>query len=226
MIANPPERRRYGELSRAVLVLLNDAPDGLAVLEILDRLATTVPPTPLESQDSPTSPGVTRYEETVRASTAELAKARWLTKSSGTWQITDKGRAAILRFSEPSEFYYAAERRRDPTVPTQAGSAPSDIGDIFAGCFVSLAGSLVGSVIGTIVLFVRMLPDASLALLGGFVAAFVAGVIVGFVASFPIAALADGIGRGVENIWLMGTALAAAISAALTPSLLIAVDAA
>ena len=71
-----------------------------------------------------------------------------------------------------------------------------------------------------------MLPDASLALLGGFVAAFVAGVIVGFVASFPIAALADGIGRGVENIWLMGTALAAAISAALTPSLLIAVDAA
>ncbi len=185
-----------------------------------------MPPTTLESQDSPTSPGVSRYEEAIRSSAIELTKAGWLTKSAGTWRVTDKGRAAISMFSDPVTFYRAAVRRRDPTVTVLCGSPSSDVGDIFASCFLSIVGSLVGAVIGTIVLLVRMLPDPNLGLLGGFAGAFVVGVVVGVIASFPIAGLAVAIGRGVENIWLIGTALAAASSAALTPSLLIAVDAA
>lgn len=227
MIAASTERRN-GELSRAVLILLSDVPDGLAIRDVVDQLAAAVPPTGFESQDRPTSPEVSRYEETIRSSTIELVKAGWMTKSAGTWRVTDKGRAAVSRFPDPVEFYRAAVRRRDPTV--MAPSTPSsDTGDIFAGCFLSLAGSLVGAVIGTVVLLVRMLPDPSLALLGGFAAAFVVGVVVGFVASFPIAGLAVWVGRGpslTENIWLGGTALIAGISAAVTPSLLIAVDAA
>jgi hypothetical protein len=188
---------------------LSDAPDGLAIQEIVDQLAAA--------------------EETIRSSTIELVKAGWLTKTDGTWRVTDKGRAAVSRFPDPVEFYRAAVRRRDPTVVAPSTSASSDTGDIFAGCFLSLAGSLVGAVIGTIVLFVRMLPDPSLALLGGFAAAFVVGVVVGFLASFPIAGLAVWVGRGpslTEHVWLGGTALIAGISAAVTPSLLIAVDAA
>ena len=213
MIAASTERRN-GELSRAVLIQLSDAPDGLAIQDVVDRLAASGPP---------------MAEETIRSSTIELVKAGWLTKSGGTWRVTDKGRAAVSRFPDPVEFYRAAVRRRDPTVVARSTSPSSDTGDIFAGCFLSLAGSLVGAVIGTIVLFVRMLPDPSLAVLGGFAAAFVVGVVVGFLASFPIAGLAVWVGRGpslTENLWLGGTAVIAGISAAVTPSLLISVDAA
>jgi hypothetical protein len=110
---------------------------------------------------------------------------------------------------------------------TQPAAPPdSDVGDIFAGCFLSLAGSLVGTVIGTIALFARMLPDPSIGgLVVGFGAAFVIGVIVGLIAMFPIAALAKYFGGAAENIWLVGTALAAAAGATLTPSILIGVEA-
>jgi len=209
-----------------VLVLLCDAPDGLAIRDVFDQLAADVPPTSVESQDRLTSPGVSRYEVTIRNATSELVKAGWLTKSAGTWRVTDKGRAAVSRFSDPVEFYRAAVRRRDPMLMAPSESPPSDVGDIFAGCFLSLAGALVGSVIGTIVLLMRMLPDLSLGLVGGFAAAFIVGVVVGLLATFPIASLAVGFGRRAESIWLYGTAFVAAISAAVTPSLLIAVNAA
>ncbi|HSL76317.1 MAG TPA: hypothetical protein VK867_05190, partial [Candidatus Limnocylindrales bacterium] len=151
----------------------------------------------------------------------ELAKARWLTKSAGTWQITDMGRAALDRFSDPVALYRAAARGQDPRViPT----ASSDVGDVFAGCFLSIAGSLVGAVIGTIVLFVRMLPDPSLGLVVGFATAFVVGAVLGLLSSFSIAGFAGRFGPHAENVWVTVTALVAAISAALTPSLLIAVD--
>ena len=103
----------------------------------------------------------------------------------------------------------------------------SDIGDPFAGCFLSLAGGLVGSIVGTVVLLIRMLPDLSLiGLVAGFGAAFLVGVVAGLVASFPLAAVAATF-RSVktqENIWLTTTAVVAAIAAAVTPSLLISVE--
>ena len=39
-------------------------------------------------------------------------------------------------------------------------SRNSDVGDVFAGCFLSVAGSLVGSMIGTVAIVLRMLPAA------------------------------------------------------------------
>jgi hypothetical protein len=122
----------------------------------------------------------------------------------------------------------------DPPIP---GLDPTDtasfrdIGDPFAGCFLSLAGSLVGVVIGSVVLAVRMLPGLSPGgLILGLVAGFIAGVVVGLITTWPIAALGIRVGRGAgrvslaENIWLSGTALAAGVGAALTPSLVISVD--
>lgn len=214
---------RYGQLSRGVLALLEGIPDGLAVQDVIDQIALAVPPTPSELVPSQRSPEVSRYEEAVRRSTIAPAKAGWLIKAGGVWRITEKGRRALSRFPDPLAFYRAAIRRRDPDVADTA--APSDVGDIFAGCFLALAGSLVGAVVGTIVLLVRMLPDVSLSLIGGFGAAFVVGVVVGFIASFPMASFAITFGPRAENVWLGGTALAAAAAAALTPSLLISVDA-
>ena len=221
-MAQSPEFR-FGELSRGVLVLLEEAPDGLTDRDVLEQLKASVPPTPSELLDSATSVGVSRYEESTRVATRELVKARWLTTTGGIWRVTDNGRAALVALPDPVAFYRAAVRRRNPSVTVPP---PSDVGDPFAGCFLSIAGSLVGAVIGTAVLVVRMVPNLGpAAFLGGFGAALVAGVVVGLVAMFPFAGVAMRVGRGQsgrENIWLIGTAVAAAIAAALTPSLLFA----
>lgn len=213
--------RRYAELSRGVLVVLSSAPDGLDVSNVLDQLHAALPPTSSELQDSLKDPAVSRYEEAVRFSTRALVRAGWLTKSAHAWRVTPVGREALEKLSDPLAFYTFAERQRD----LKTLEAPtSDIGDIFAGCFLSLAGGLVGAIIGTLVLLARMLPDPSIGLAIGFAAAFVVGVVVGLIAMFPLAAIAPSFGRAAENVWLSTTALAAGIAAALTPSLLIAVD--
>ena len=104
-------------------------------------------------------------------------------------------------------------------------STKSDVGDIFAGCFLSLAGSLVGSVVGAVVLIVRMLPDVSIPnLFLGFVVGFVGGVIVGAIATFAAGPVALKFGgRRAENVWIGAVATAAAIAAAVTAWLVIPV---
>ncbi len=99
-----------------------------------------------------------------------------------------------------------------------SSSTDSDVGDIFAGCFLSLAGSLVGSVIGTVAVVARMLPEVPLLeLVVGFGAGFVVGVVVGLIATFAAAPLAIRIGRShADNIWIGAVAIAAAIGAAVT----------
>jgi hypothetical protein len=106
-----------------------------------------------------------------------------------------------------------------------SSSRGSDVGDIFAGCFLSVAGSLVGSVIGTVAVVLRMLPEVMLAeLLVGLVAGFVVGVLVGAVATFAAAPLAIRIGRShADNIWIGAVAIAAATGAAITSWSLFAV---
>ena len=215
---------RSGELSRGVLAILAEAPDGMPDDAVFEQLETAVPPTPDEREDSAKTPGVRRYEEAVRSSTIALVKTGWMTKSEGTWHITDTGREALSKLSDPEAFYTVAVSRR---AISKVGEGPSEAGDLFAGCAVSVAGSLVGTVIGTAVLLVRMLPELSLGgLLAGLAAAFVVGVVAGLILMWPIGAIANGIAtpRRAESIWVYGTGLAAGIAASLTPSLLIAVE--
>lgn len=215
---------RSGKLARGVLLLLESAPDGLARTELVAQMAASVPPTALELRESAKAIGVRQYDEAIQRSTAPLVRAGWLTKSADVWSVTEKGQRALARFQDPLAFYHAAVSRRDWEL--HDGKPASDVGDVFAGCFLSIAGSLVGAIVGTVVLLARMWPDPTVGLIGGFAAGFIVGVVVGFVASFFIADLALRIGRGVENIWLGGTAVVAAAAAALAPSLLIAADAA
>ena len=206
-----------------MLVVLNDSPDALTVQDVVDRVAVLVPPATREWHPSPPADDVPPYEKAIRRASMELAKAGWITKSGGTWQITDIGRAALAEFSEPGAFYEAAVARRDPTVTPTPSAEP--VGDIFAGCALTIAGGVVGAVLGTIVLVARMQPDPSLFLVVGFAAALVVGFVVGFLATFGMEGVARGFGRHAQDVWVIGTALAAAASAALTPSLLFAVAA-
>jgi hypothetical protein len=94
----------------------------------------------------------------------------------------------------------------------------SDVGDLFAGCFLSLAGSLVGSAIGTVTLVLLRFPEVGIgqAILR-FAVGFVAGLVVGSVATFALAPIANLFGRSrAENFWIGGVAVSAATGAAVT----------
>jgi len=103
-------RQRSGELVRAVLAVLAESPDGMAARDVLAEVEKRTPPTPFELTDYPKAPGVRRFEKIVRFSTISAVKAGWLTKSKGTWRVTDDGREALARFTDPAEFMREAVR--------------------------------------------------------------------------------------------------------------------
>lgn len=104
-------RRRCGELVRGVFKILLNHPDGMPAKEVLKRLEAVVPPTPFEQGTYPNRPNVRRYEKIVRFSTINSVKAGWLVKDKGLWYLTDEGRAAYEKFSDPEEFDREARRR-------------------------------------------------------------------------------------------------------------------
>jgi len=63
-----------------------------------------VPPTPFEASDYPNRPGVRRYEKIIRFSTIPVVKAGWLVKDKGEWSLTDEGRSAFQKFTDPAKF--------------------------------------------------------------------------------------------------------------------------
>jgi restriction system protein len=103
-------RQRSGELVRAVLQVLTEYPDGLPAREALAHVEKRVTPTPFEQTDYPKAPGVRRFEKIVRFSTIPAVKAGWLGKSKGTWTVTDEGRQALTKFTDPAEFMREAVR--------------------------------------------------------------------------------------------------------------------
>lgn len=96
--------RRAGEMVRGLFNLLAPETEGLAPKEALARLARAIPPTPFEAADYPKRPGVRRYEKLVRFNTIAPVKAGWMTKTDGTWAVTDAGRAAFKKYTDPEAF--------------------------------------------------------------------------------------------------------------------------
>lgn len=103
-------RRRSGELVRGVFQILLQQPDGIRAKEVLRRLEELVPPTEFEVSTYPNRPNVRRYEKIVRFSTITVVKAGWLVKNKGSWSLTDEGRAAFEKFTDPEEFNREARR--------------------------------------------------------------------------------------------------------------------
>lgn len=115
-------RRRQGELVRGVFAVLFDKPDGMAAADVLAELERQVPPTAFENEAYPRNPTVRRYPKIVRFSTIASVKAGWLVKESGRWSLTDEGRQAYERITDPAEFmaesarlYRAWKRQQPPT---------------------------------------------------------------------------------------------------------------
>lgn len=132
--------KRQGELMRGLLGILAKQPDGLPAREALARLAVAVPPNAYESADWPKSPGVRRFEKMVRFCTIGPVKAGWMTKTAGTWAVTDLGLDALKKYPDPEHFtreggrLYRAWRKANPKDDGTV-SAPEAEAEVDAGAF-------------------------------------------------------------------------------------------
>ncbi|HEX2418477.1 MAG TPA: winged helix-turn-helix domain-containing protein, partial [Micromonosporaceae bacterium] len=104
-------RQRAGELMRGVLEILIEESGGIPAREVLQRLESTVPPTPLENSVYPNRPNVRRREKTVRFASIPLVKAGWLRKDKGTWRVTEEGQQAYEKYVDPGVFIREAVQR-------------------------------------------------------------------------------------------------------------------
>ena len=92
-------RRRTGELLRNLFNLLMPHPDGLQARQVLDELRATVQLSEYEKGNY--NSGVNRFDQIVRFSTVDCAKAGWLVKNKGRWSVTAEGKAAYAAESGP-----------------------------------------------------------------------------------------------------------------------------
>jgi restriction system protein len=101
-------RQRQGEMVRKAFEILLAHPEGLPAKEVLASTAASLTLSPFEASDYPNRPGVRRFEKILRFSTIPFVKAGWLTKTKGTWTVTDEGKAAYVGHPEPADFMRAA----------------------------------------------------------------------------------------------------------------------
>jgi restriction system protein len=125
--------RRSGQLMRAAFAALLENPDGLPAAEVLRRVELAVPPTPFEAADYPNRPGTRRFEKLVRFFSINTVKAGWLLKQKGTWYITDEGKAAYQKFTDPEAFMkeairlYRAWAKAQPDAPALPGAGEAEV---------------------------------------------------------------------------------------------------
>jgi restriction system protein len=110
---------RIGELLRGLFELLWTKPEGLFANNLLGVLPQIVRLTDYEKEYSSTT-NRPRYERIIQLATIPLFKVGWLAKNDkGRWFITDEGRDACKKFSNPQDLYREAltlfEERRQNT---------------------------------------------------------------------------------------------------------------
>ncbi len=103
-------RQRTGELLRIVVQLLWDKPDGLPAKEVLEAIPAKTALSDYEKGAFASSPNAPRYHYIVRFATIDLAKAGWLVKTKGRWILTEEGRTAYKKHTDPEAFYKEAVR--------------------------------------------------------------------------------------------------------------------
>jgi len=103
-------RQRTGQFLRVIFKLLFDKPEGMPAKDVLAEIPKVMTLTEYESGYYPSTPNSTRFEKIVRFATIALVKASWLVKSKGRWFITEEGKQAYNKITDPEEFYKEAVR--------------------------------------------------------------------------------------------------------------------
>lgn len=101
-------RRRTGEFLRTLFEILTKYPDGLQARDALSQLEPRVKLSDYEAGSYES--GGRRFEKIVRFATVDCVKAGWLVKQKGRWLVTDEGRAALAKYTDPEAFYREAAR--------------------------------------------------------------------------------------------------------------------
>lgn len=96
-------RRRAGEIVRAVFAVLQDKGE-LAPKDVIAAVEQRLPLTEYERGSYPSSPGSNRFNKIVRFATITPVKAGWMIKPKTGWSLTDEGRLAYQRFTDPEAF--------------------------------------------------------------------------------------------------------------------------
>ncbi len=126
--------RRRGELVRAVFDVLMAHPDGLPARKVLQAVGDRIKLTDYEKADYPNRPGVRRFEKHVRFATIKAVKAGWLVKKKGEWSLTEEGKAAFKKYSDPERLEQEAGRLYKqwadsrPEIQQQEEELPVDVG--------------------------------------------------------------------------------------------------
>jgi restriction system protein len=118
-------RRRTGQLLRALFEVLIASAEGVPARQALQLLEQRVTLTDYErgAYDS----GGRRFDQIVRFATVDCVKAGWLVKSKGTWLVTEEGRAAYQRLTDPEAFYREAVRLYQQWRATQPDAEPATV---------------------------------------------------------------------------------------------------
>ena len=103
--------RQVGELLRTLFAILNSTPVGLQAKDVMKLLEQRVPLTQYERGHSASIDR--RFERIVRFSTVDCVKAGWLSKHKGRWTLTDAGKEAYERLTDPEAFYDRAAKLFD-----------------------------------------------------------------------------------------------------------------
>jgi len=124
-------RRRTGELLRKLFEILMEKPEGMQAKDILAALASRVEMSDYEKGEY--GGGTRRFEKIVRFATVDTVKAGWLLKEDGIWSVTDLGRKAFLKFTDPEAFYKEAVRLYREWKRTRGVEVESEEGETIEG---------------------------------------------------------------------------------------------
>ena len=114
-------RKGVGLMTRTLLQMLLENPEGIQAQVALAELAKRVPPTDFE--EGQIGSGGRRYENVVRFATVDLVKAGWMLKDKGVWTATEAGKEAFEALPDPEAFY---KRAADLYNHWKAAQAPDD----------------------------------------------------------------------------------------------------
>jgi restriction system protein len=132
------DRKRRGELLRAVFDVLSDNPDGIQARDVLVKVESRLGLTEFEAANYPGS-DVRRFEKTVRFQTINAVKAGWMVKEAGVWSPTQDGLTAYRKYSDPEQFMDEAEQLYRAWAEARPPSEPEEeIDDGLADASVTL----------------------------------------------------------------------------------------
>lgn len=95
-------RYRPGQLIRGAFEILQEHPDGISVRALLEEMRKRYPPLPGERETI--NENLSRYEASIHFMSIGAVKAGWLVKQKGKWYITEQGRQAFTKITDPEEF--------------------------------------------------------------------------------------------------------------------------